>query len=166
MHGWERRQEVSMPRGLFQNHRNIEDGAHGLFLSESSSDEYYTTANKHKQQANEQHKLKQRRKTSQQTNTPTKREPCFTLTDAARSWGWGLVSLQRMHLGCSKWPMVLLSDAPVNKMDTHDTQRINHTYIYVDSLRGSSVKLGTTQIVFAWPLRKDDAHNLRSVNMF
>ena len=33
-----------------------------------------------------------------------------------------------------------------------------------DSLRGSSVKLGTIWRRFAWPLRKDDTHKSRSVN--
>ena len=36
--------------------------------------------------------------------------------------------------------------------------------ILMDSLRGSSVKLGTIQRRFAWPLRKDDTHTSRSVN--
>ena len=31
-------------------------------------------------------------------------------------------------------------------------------YTPVDSLRGSSVKLGTMQRRLAWPLRKDDTH--------
>ncbi len=35
-----------------------------------------------------------------------------------------------------------------------------------DSLRGSSVKIGTIQRRLAWPLRKDDTHKSRSVNMF
>ena len=34
----------------------------------------------------------------------------------------------------------------------------------VDSLRGSSVKIGTIQRRLAWPLRKDDTHKSRSVN--
>ena len=40
-------------------------------------------------------------------------------------------------------------------------------YIYMynqDSLRGSSVKIGTIQRRLAWPLRKDDTHKSRSVN--
>ena len=36
----------------------------------------------------------------------------------------------------------------------------------VDSLRGSSVTLGTIQRRLAWPLRKDDTHKSRSVNNF
>ena len=33
-----------------------------------------------------------------------------------------------------------------------------------DSLRGSSIKIGTIQRRLAWPLRKDDTHKSRSVN--
>ena len=33
----------------------------------------------------------------------------------------------------------------------------------LDSLRGSSVKIGTMQRIIAWPLRKDDTHKSRSV---
>jgi len=36
----------------------------------------------------------------------------------------------------------------------------------LDSLRGSSVKIGTIQRRLAWPLRKDDTHKSRSVNIF
>ena len=35
-----------------------------------------------------------------------------------------------------------------------------------DSLRGSSVKIGTIQRRLAWPLRKDDTHKSRSVSNF
>ena len=35
----------------------------------------------------------------------------------------------------------------------------------MDSLRGSSVKIGTIQRKLAWPLRKDDTHKSRSVNI-
>ena len=34
----------------------------------------------------------------------------------------------------------------------------------MDSLRGSSVKIGTIQRRLAWPLRKDDTHKSRSVS--
>ena len=34
----------------------------------------------------------------------------------------------------------------------------------VDSLRGSSIKLGMIQRILAWHLRKDDTHKSRSVN--
>ena len=36
----------------------------------------------------------------------------------------------------------------------------------LDSLRGSSVKIGTIQRRLAWPLRKDDTHKSRSVQNF
>ena len=35
---------------------------------------------------------------------------------------------------------------------------------WLDSLRGSSVKIVTMQRRLAWPLRKDDTHTSRSVN--
>ena len=38
--------------------------------------------------------------------------------------------------------------------------------IVMDSLRGSSVRIGTIQRRFAWSLRKDDTHKSRSVNNF
>ena len=38
--------------------------------------------------------------------------------------------------------------------------------IQLDSLRGSPVKIGTIRRILAWPLRKDDTHNSRSVSMF
>ena len=34
----------------------------------------------------------------------------------------------------------------------------------LDSLRGSSVNIGTIQRILAWPLRRDDTHKSRSVN--
>ena len=36
----------------------------------------------------------------------------------------------------------------------------------LDSLRGSSVKIGTIQRRLAWPLRKDDTHKSRRVTKF
>ena len=41
--------------------------------------------------------------------------------------------------------------------------RRKHVFIS-DFLRGSSVKIGTIQRRVAWPLRKDDTHESRSVN--
>ncbi len=41
-----------------------------------------------------------------------------------------------------------------------------HATICLDSLRGSSVKIGTIQRRLAWPLRKDDTHKSRSGNHF
>ena len=41
-----------------------------------------------------------------------------------------------------------------------------HDQHALDSLRGSSVKIGTIQRRLAWPLRKDDTHKSRSVNNF
>ena len=39
-----------------------------------------------------------------------------------------------------------------------------HFITSLDSLRGSSVKIGTIQKRLAWPLHKDDTHKSRSVN--
>ena len=36
-------------------------------------------------------------------------------------------------------------------------------YYHSDSLRGSSVKIGTIQRRLAWPLRKDDTHKSRKL---
>ena len=44
------------------------------------------------------------------------------------------------------------------KQNTHNSK--------LDSLRGSSVKVGTIQRRLAWPLRKDDTHTSRSVNNY
>ena len=40
-----------------------------------------------------------------------------------------------------------------------------HKQVSMDSLRGSSVKIGTIQRILAWPLRKNDTHTSRSVNI-
>ena len=40
------------------------------------------------------------------------------------------------------------------------------TTVLLDSLRGSSVNIGTIQRRLAWPLRKDDTHTSRSVNNY
>jgi len=44
--------------------------------------------------------------------------------------------------------------------------RLQFSHLLLDSLRGSSVKIGTIQRRLAWPLRKDDTHKSRSVNDF
>ena len=40
------------------------------------------------------------------------------------------------------------------------------TALLTDSLRGSSVKIGTIQRRLAWPLRKDDTHKSRTYHFF
>ena len=42
----------------------------------------------------------------------------------------------------------------------------NSYFNRLDSLRGSSPKLGTIQIILAWPLRKDEMHKSRSVSKY
>ena len=56
--------------------------------------------------------------------------------------------------------------------DTHSFRKAlcfsrnhNSKHYFSDSLRGSSVKIGTIQRRLAWPLRKDDTHKSRSVNI-
>ena len=66
--------------------------------------------------------------------------------------------------------------APTNNNDNNDNDDDNNnnnnssnkpkTQAIPDSLRGSSVKIGTIQRRLAWPLRKDDTHKSRSVNNF
>ena len=46
------------------------------------------------------------------------------------------------------------------------SSRVSKKIRNLDSLRGSSVKIGTIQRRLAWPLRKDDTHKSRSVNNF
>ena len=53
--------------------------------------------------------------------------------------------------------------SPIPTQDKHCKALFSHR---LDSLRGSSVKIGTIQRRLAWPLRKDDTHKSRSVNNF
>ena len=75
---------------------------------------------------------------------------------------------------------------PLRKDDTHKSRSVSNSFAnsifrpvpwlsgpvvvelcpppLLDSLRGSSVKIGTIQRRLAWPLRKDDTHKSRSVN--
>ena len=57
--------------------------------------------------------------------------------------------------------------------DTHENAHIHvrihvyyHTSYFSDSLRGSSVRIGTMQRLLAWPLREDDTHKSRSVSIW
>ena len=49
--------------------------------------------------------------------------------------------------------------------ESGDVKVVKQVYLDPDSLRGSSVKIGTIQRKLAWPLRKDDTHKSRSVNI-
>ena len=69
-------------------------------------------------------------------------------------------------MNCGSFPIrsLFVWYAPIRTQspdEKHGWQQSNHM---MDSLRGSSVKLGTIQRKLAWPLRKDDAHKSRSVN--
>ena len=62
----------------------------------------------------------------------------------------------REHEKCTVSKQALQSDL--------DTATSKHKWGSVlDSLRGSSVMIGTMQQILAWPLRKDDTRNSRSV---
>ena len=50
--------------------------------------------------------------------------------------------------------------------DVDQTNQSLTSTAITDSLRGSSVKIGTIQRRLAWPLRKDDTHKSRSVPNF
>jgi hypothetical protein len=62
-------------------------------------------------------------------------------------------------------PFVDYQAAPQGYSAKKDTGR-QPQKMCLDSLRGSSVKIGTIQRRLAWPLRKDDTHKSRSVNNF
>ena len=53
--------------------------------------------------------------------------------------------------------------SPIPTQDKHRKTLFSHRS---DSLRGSSVKIGTIQRRLAWPLRKDDTHKSRSETSF
>ena len=61
----------------------------------------------------------------------------------------------RKELEAAIWSFLVSPLHPVNLLIV---------FWVVDSLRGSSVKIGTIQRRLAWPLRKDDTHKSRSVN--
>ena len=78
--------------------------------------------------------------------------------------------MQRMRVGiiisasahkrkCSR------NSVSANGYDLAAAHTITHLSIPIilDSLRGSSVNIGTIQRILAWPPRKDDAHKSRSV---
>ena len=51
-------------------------------------------------------------------------------------------------------------------LNLEDMSTYAFTFTFMDSLRGSSDKIGTIQRRLAWPLRKDDTHKSRSVPSF
>ena len=74
-----------------------------------------------------------------------------------------------------KWypvfPSTLARLPPPERKHFFRKRSSNNTVVFLplvelDSLRGSSVKIGTIQRRLAWPLRKDDTHKSRSVNNF
>ena len=63
----------------------------------------------------------------------------------------------------NSWISCILSRNNNNFIQTTNPTPQNKLYS-LDSLRGSSSKIGTIQRILAWPLRKDDTHKSRSVN--
>ena len=59
----------------------------------------------------------------------------------------------RRHAGPGRLVHTLIYSAVVFNIDTKCVTTS-------DSLQGSSVDIGTIQKILAWPLRKDDAHNM------
>ena len=57
-----------------------------------------------------------------------------------------------------------ISNTKCNKQKHNKVTKTINMTDPMDSLRGSSVKIGTIQRRLAWPLRKDDTHKSRSVN--
>ena len=72
---------------------------------------------------------------------------------------------------CDRQPLEKNSDARCAGLGCHrknspsSSRRLPFFFI-LDSLRGSSVKIGTIQRKLAWPQCKDDTHKSRSVNSF
>ena len=70
-----------------------------------------------------------------------------------------IYAYSRTSLCCSCICLMLSSTLPAETCDSPPKTR--HL---LDSLRGSSVKIGTMQRRLAWPLRRDDTRNSRGVN--
>ena len=54
----------------------------------------------------------------------------------------------------------------ISEVSPHQSSIASECQLLTDSLRGSSVKIGTIQRRLAWPLRKDDTHKSGSVLNF
>ena len=53
-----------------------------------------------------------------------------------------------------------------DRRDSDESNKNTRSRSELNSLRGSSVNIGTIQIILAWPLRKDDAHESISEDYF
>jgi len=77
-------------------------------------------------------------------------------------WQWRCVP------ACNAFALALGIPAVVSRLIAQCAKAfaLKRLALQSDSLRGSSVKIGTIQRRLAWPLRKDDTHKSRSVNNF
>ena len=69
--------------------------------------------------------------------------------------------------GCARSNLPGLSPAEPDRQGARGSNQCDveqEPTVILDSLRGSSVKIGTIQRRLAWPLRKEDTHKSRSVN--
>ena len=90
---------------------------------------------------------------------------------STRSYSYGIAENLRAHIWKSnfmdKHTYIQLISCPNIPRPTEGIIYLHFMEaLHLDSLRGSSVKIGTIQRRLAWPLRKDDTHKSRSVNNF
>ena len=88
---------------------------------------------------------------------------------------WPTAIVHRAQFTCrieSDQPSTQAANQPASQLSKRRTRRsqwrqgkAKHVFEQLDSLRGSSVKIGTIQRRSAWPPRKDDTHKSRSENM-
>ena len=112
-----------------------------------------------------------------------RRRACLSVSTSSVSiWLLGLVALFSLRVrevpgsipgaALSPWLRKIAWTLPVGDVHVQPGQLSLSTgsrlarNVLLDSLRGSSVKIGTIQRRLAWPLRKDDTHKLRSGNNF
>ena len=93
---------------------------------------------------------------------PPPRHPCAGLRLAR---GSSSVQFARLIWVCMHFQPTLLPTQECQFKNLNDKRNFVLNAC-LDSLRGSSVKIGTIQRRLAWPLRKDDTHKSRSVNNF
>ena len=87
-----------------------------------------------------------------------------TAITAAIFWLSSLLASQRCTCADKTLATRRWSASHLRSGQSQSQQTLNN--LCLDSLRGSSVKIGTIQRRLAWPLRKDDTHKSRSVNNF
>ena len=97
---------------------------------------------------------------------PLSLSPSFSEPSVASHGLPGPGGLSRSVLVPSETSRALPETSRASRRLLSPHQRGCFALLLLDSLRGSSVKIGTIQRRLAWPLRKDDTHKSRSVNNF